>query len=177
MKILNPDTTYTFSKFFDLKIPADELAEEFGYTLRKTKLNLPQYQGKLERLDDLKTRIEDVLPYVDLSNETSHREVLISQIVTEVVRYTNAQLRIKYPITVTPQLQGYLDYLFKTQTEVLVTEAKRQDLDYGMTQLIAELIALDQWNRTPEQPRILGAVTTGKLWEFALLHRAEKHIE
>lgn len=177
MKILNPDATYTFSKFFDLKIPADELAEEFGYTLRKTKLDLPQHQGELARLEDLKTRIEDVLPYVDLSNETSRREVLISQIAIEVVRYTKAQLRIEYPITVTPQLQGYLDYLFKTQTEVLVIEAKRQDLDYGMAQLIAELIALDQWNRTPEQPRVLGAVTTGKLWEFALLHRAEKHIE
>lgn len=177
MKILNPDTAYTFSKFFDLKIPADELADDFGYLLTKKKLDLPQYGETLGRLEDLKTRIEDVLPYVDLSNETSRREVLISQVVTEVVRYTKAQLRIEYPIMVTQQLQGYLDYLFKTQTEVLVIEAKRQDLDYGMSQLVSQLIALDQWTRTPAQPKLLGAVTTGKLWEFALLHRAEKQID
>lgn len=177
MKILNPDTAYTFSKFFDLKIPADELAENFGYTLIKTKLNLPQYRDDLERLEELKIRIEEILPYVDLSNETSRREVLISQIATELVRYTKAQLRIEYPITVTQQLQGYLDYLFKTQTEVLVVEAKRQDLDYGMSQLVSQLIALDQWERTPDQPRVLGAVTTGRLWEFALLNRTEKRID
>lgn len=177
MKILNPDTAYTFSKFFDLKIPADELAENFGYTLIKTKLNLPQYRDDLERLEELKIRIEEILPYVDLSNETSRREVLISQVATELVRYTKAQLRIEYPITVTQQLQGYLDYLFKTQTEVLVVEAKRQDLDYGMSQLVSQLIALDQWERTPDQPRVLGAVTTGRLWEFALLNRTEKRID
>ncbi len=59
---------------------------------------------------------------------------------------------------------------------MLVIEAKRQDLDYGMTQLVAEMIALDQWDRTPDQPMLLGAVTTGKLWEFARLDRSNKHI-
>lgn len=46
-----------------------------------------------------------------------------------------------------------------------------------MTQLVAEIIALDQWERTPEQPTLLGAVTTGKPWGFALLNRAKKHID
>ena len=45
-----------------------------------------------------------------------------------------------------------------------------------MTQLIAELIALDKWERTPEQSMLLGSVTTGKLWEFALLDRKRQHI-
>ena len=65
----------------------------------------------------------------------------------------------------------------RSTTDLLVIEAKRQDLDYGMTQLVAEMIALDQWDRTPNQSQILGAVTTGKTWEFALLHRAEKRFE
>lgn len=46
-----------------------------------------------------------------------------------------------------------------------------------MTQLVAEMIALDQWERTPAQTTLLGSVTTGKLWEFALLDRAQKHID
>ena len=177
MRILEPGGTYTFSKIFDLKIPADEIANEFGYTLSKKKLNLSQYPGELDRLEELRSRIEEVLPYVDLSNEASRREILISRVVTEVVHYTKAQLRIEYPIAVDQKLQGILDYLFRGETDLLVIEAKRQDLDYGMTQLVAEIIALDQWNRTPEQPILLGAVTTGKVWEFASLNRSTKHID
>lgn len=176
IQILDPTKSYTFSKIFELKIPADELAQHFGYSLSKRKLNLDQYSKPLDRLEELQERIEEVLPYVDLSNETSRREVLISRIVLDLVHYTKAQLRIEYPVNVTEQLQGYLDYLLRSQTELIVIEAKRQDLDYGMTQLIAEMIALDQWERTSDQPTMLGAVTTGKVWEFALLERGSKSI-
>ncbi|AFZ19096.1 hypothetical protein [Allocoleopsis franciscana] len=177
MRLLNPNQSYTFSKIFELRILPDELANEFGYNLIRKRLQLPQYQPELEHLEYLKTSIEAVLPYVDLASETSRREVLISQVLLQVVQYTKAQLRIEYPIKVTEQLQGYLDYLLRSQTELLVIEAKREDLDYGFTQLVAEMIALDQWERTPEQSVLLGAVTTGKIWQFGRLNRATKHIE
>jgi hypothetical protein len=174
--ILAPQQPYTFSKIFDLKIAADDLANEFGYTFKRDRLSLPQYQGELDRLLDLHQRIEEILPYVDLASETSRREILIAPVVIELVHYTKAELRIEYPIKVSEQLQGYFDYLLKSKTDLLVIEAKRQDLDYGFTQLVAEMIALDQWERTPSQPTLLGAVTTGKVWEFGLLHRASKQI-
>jgi hypothetical protein len=175
--ILDSRQSYTFSRIFDLKIRADDLANEFGYTFARKRLNLSQYPGSLETVGALKERIERVLPYVDLSTETSRREVLISQVILEVIQQTKAKLRIEYPIKVTEQLQGYLDYLLQSQTDLLVIEAKREDLDYGFTQLAAEMIALDQWERTPNQPTLLGAVTTGKVWEFGLLHRSTKHLE
>lgn len=59
----------------------------------------------------------------------------------------------------------------------VVIEAKKEDLDYGMTQLIAELIALEQWQENKEQAYLIGAITTGKVWEFALLSRETKQIE
>lgn len=174
--ILIPQQSYTFSKFFDLKIDAEDLAIEFGYTLQRSRLNLAEYIGELDRLEELRSRIEEVLPYVSLVNETSRREVLISKVVLELVHYTKAQLRIEYPIKVSELLQGYFDYLIRGQTELLVIEAKREDLDYGFTQLVAEMIALDQWERTPDQPMLIGAVTTGKIWQFGSLDRAHKHI-
>ncbi|MBO3459900.1 hypothetical protein G7B40_030140 [Aetokthonos hydrillicola Thurmond2011] len=64
--------------------------------------------------------------------------------------------------------------------QLLVIEAKRDDLDYGFTQLIAELIALDLWERSPkveQQPELVGAITTGQIWQFALLDRNAKHID
>jgi hypothetical protein len=75
------------------------------------------------------------------------------------------------------RLQGVLSYLLRSTTEVRVIEAKKQDLDYGMTQLLTAMIALDQRDRLPDQPILLGAVTTGKIWEFALLDRRAKHFQ
>lgn len=51
MKVLEPGGTYTFSKIFELKIPADEIANEFSYSLSKKKLNLSQYPDELDRRD------------------------------------------------------------------------------------------------------------------------------
>jgi hypothetical protein len=176
-KPLDPNQSYTFSKIFELQIEPDDLVAEFGYTLERTRLNLPQYTGELDRLEERRSRIEEVLPYVSLASETSRREVLISPVVLDLVHYAKAQLRIEYPLKVTEQLQGYLDYLLRTQAEVLVIEAKREDLTYGFTQLAAEMIALDGWEKTPAQSTIIGAVTTGSLWQFGRLNRAAKHIE
>lgn len=176
-KLLNPNQSYTFSKIFELQIEPDDLVSEFGYTLQRLRLNLPQYSGKLDRLEELRSRIEEVLPYVSLTTETSRREILISQVILDLVHYTKAQLRIEYPIKVTEQLQGYLDYLLRTQSEILVIEAKREDLTYGFTQLAAEMIALDQWEKTSTESTLLGAVTTGSIWKFGRLNRGTKHIE
>jgi hypothetical protein len=176
-RLLALDRSYTFSNIFELKIEPDDLSTEFGYTFQRTRLKLPQYSGELVRLEDLRSRIEAVRPYVSLTNETSRREVLVSQVILEVVQETKAQLKIEYPIKVTEQLQGILDYLLKSQSELLVIEAKREDIDYGFTQLVAEMIALDQWDRSPDQSILIGAVTTGEIWKFGVLNRTTKHIE
>ena len=166
MKVINPEQSYTFSKIFDLKIEPKDLARHFGYSFSRKKLNLAQYQGDLDRVDQLKDRIEEVLPYASLSSETARRELLISPLMLDLVHYTKAEIFIEYAIKVSDQLQGYLDYFLDNARNLLVIEAKKEDLDYGMTQLIAELIALEQWQENKEQTYLIGAVTTGKIWEF-----------
>ncbi len=176
-KPLDLNQSYTFNQIFELKIEVDELVAEFGYSLTRKRLDLPQYAEELDRLKELRERIEEVLPYVSLANEATRREVLIAPVVIDLVHYTHAQLRIEYPIKVTEQLQGYLDYFLRTQTSLLVIEAKHDDLTNGFTQLAAELIALDLWTNSTEQPEIIGAVTTGTIWQFGVLHCATKHID
>ncbi|NCJ06629.1 hypothetical protein GS597_08950 [Synechococcales cyanobacterium C] len=156
---------------------AEELAAEFGYTFARKRLNLPQYLGELDRINDLQNRIEEALPYVNLSTETARREILISPIILDLIHYTKAEVRIEYPIKVTEQLQGYLDYFLQKQHQLLIIEAKKGDLDFGFTQLTAQLIALDQWEAENPVNYLLGAVTTGKIWEFGLLNRQTKHID
>jgi hypothetical protein len=41
-KILQPDRSYTFSRFFEMTVDPEELLAEFGYELCKGKLVLPQ---------------------------------------------------------------------------------------------------------------------------------------
>lgn len=174
--LLDPNRSYTFSNYFDLNADVFDLLAEFGYSLTRSQQLLPQFLGSLEQVEILKERIDTILPYVDLVNETARREIFIAPIVSELVRITHARLSIEYPLQVTSQLQGSLDYYLRTQTHLLVIEAKQADLTRGFTQLAIEMIALDQWTDS-NQLEILGAVTTGNIWQFGLLHRNSKQID
>lgn len=175
MRILNPNESYTFSQIFTLNAEADDIVADFGYSLTRQRLALPSYDGELGRLQELSDRINEILPFVNLTTEIARREILISRVVTEVVHYTQAQLRIEYPIKISEQLQGSLDYLLRTDTQIIIIEAKKEDLTNGFKQLSAEMIALDQWIEG-EQAQLIGAITTGVLWQFSLLDRSTKHI-
>lgn len=166
--ILDPNRSYTFSNYFELNVDAFDLVAEFGYSLVRTQLRLPQFLGQLEQVDVLRERIEAILPYVDLVNETARREIFIAPIVSELVRITHARLSIEYPLQVNSQLQGNLDYYLRTQTHLLVIEAKQADLTRGFTQLAMEMIALEQWTEL-NQSDLLGAVTTGNIWQFGVV--------
>jgi len=176
-KILNSDESYTFSKYFELKIEAKDLAREFGFTFERKRLNLPQYTGELDRIEQTQNRINEILPYVSLTNESARREWLVSPVLRDIIHYTKVEIRIEYPIKVSKYLQGNLDYFLESTNQVLIVEAKKADLDFGMTQLLSQLIALDQWQEDLTQSHLIGAVTTGKAWEFARLNRQSKHIE
>ncbi|MGI0479397.1 hypothetical protein ACN4EE_01260 [Geminocystis sp. CENA526] len=175
MKIIDRTQSYTFSKYFDMKIDVRDLAEEFGYNFSRNQLNLPQFQGELNRIKETKERIKEVLPYVSLNSETARREMLISPIIFDLIHYTKSEVRIEYLVKVNEQLQGYFDYLI--EKELLVIEAKKGDLDYGFTQLTSQLIALDQWEKMGDQEVLIGAITTGNIWQFGRLNRQQKHIE
>jgi hypothetical protein len=180
MPLLDANQTYTFQQYFELCFEASELAAEFGYSLQRQALTLPQFTGELDRLAELRDRLEEVLPYVPLTNELARREILISRIVTELIHYTHAELRIEYSLKISSLLQGNLDYLLwvNPNHQVLVIEAKYEDLTRGFTQLVAEMIAIDQWEPTPDratQPTLIGAISTGTLWQFGTLDREHKH--
>lgn len=174
--LLDPNRSYTFSNYFELGFAVDDLVAEFGYSFERKFLDLPQYSGLLDRLADLKQRIEEVLPFVDLENEATRREILIAPIVTDLIHYSHAKLRIEYSIKVNNKLQGNLDYYLRTTTNLIVIEAKQADINRGFIQLATEMIALDKWTDST-QAEILGAVTTGNVWQFGILNRQKQSIE
>jgi hypothetical protein len=174
--ILQPGQSYTFRHYFEMSYEPEDILAEFGYTLQRSLLSLPQSTADLDRLDDLKTRIRESLPYISLTSEAARRELLIAPLLLDIVHYTRAQLRIEYPLTVTEQLKGSLDYYLYSVGKLLVIEAKNADIAKGFTQLAVELIALDKWTDS-DQPILQGAVSTGDIWQFGILHRSEKQIQ
>lgn len=172
--ILKPNQTYTFSKYFELAFDPEDILAELGCTSERSLLALPKFSGSLD-VASLKNRLEQDLRCVDLTSETARREVIIAPVLLELCRYTQAKLKIEYPITVSNFLKGTVDYYLQARNNLLVVEAKNADIARGFTQLAVELIALDRWTNS-ETATLYGAVTTGDIWKFGLLHRIERQI-
>jgi hypothetical protein len=123
----------------------------------------------------LHERFQSYLPLVRLDSEIARREYIIAPILLEVALHLKARLRSEFNIEVSDQLKGSLDYLIEAEPNLLVVEATNTDLNNGFTQLVAEVVALDQWTDSPA-PVLYGAVTFGEAWRFCRLHRKAKHI-
>jgi hypothetical protein len=173
IKILQEGQSYTFQSYFELPYEADDILAEFGYSLQRTELSLPQTTRQLDRIPELKQKIRAILPFISLSNETARRETLVSPIMLEVICYCQCQMRIEYPLMVNNWLKGNLDYLLRSKNNLIVIEAKNDDLTRGFTQLAVELIAL---THIEEQNVFYGAVTMGDVWRFGKLDRNQQQI-
>ncbi|MEM1170241.1 MAG: hypothetical protein AAGJ08_14470 [Cyanobacteria bacterium P01_H01_bin.35] len=173
IKILQEGESYTFPSYFELPYEADEILAELNYSLVKSDLSLPKTTKILESLSEIQNKLKKILPFVSLSNETARREILVSPILLEIVHYCHCQLRIEYPLKVNNWLKGNLDYLLRSQNNLLVIEAKNDDLTRGFTQLAVELIALAE---VEEDNILYGAVTMGDVWRFGKLNKAERQI-
>jgi hypothetical protein len=173
--IIQPDQSYTFSDYFKLNFAPQDILAYFGVSLQRRSLQLPQYAGTLDRLTELKSRIEESLPRLSLTSEMARREFLIAPVLTDLLHYTQATLNVEYPVTVSNQLKGYLDYLLQNHQTFLVIEAKNEDLERGFVQLAIELIALDQWIES-DQEILYGAISTGNIWQFGKFDREARAI-
>ncbi len=172
-KILQEGREYTFRSYFELPYETDQILAEFDYSLSKGRLSLPTTTRHLDRLIELRDKIEDILPLVSLSSETARRESLVSPVLLDLIRYCQCQLRFEYTLNVNSWLKGNLDYLVKSNQELLVIEAKNDDMTRGFTQLAVQLIAM---SHVEEQNIFYGAVTMGDIWRFGKLDRNQQTI-
>lgn len=168
-RILKLDESYTFSKYFELAFDIEDILADLGCQFDRANLVLPTIDLALD-LRELQEQLSDGIQYVSITSEQARREFLIAPVIRTVCRQTKQQVKVEYPITVSQWLKGTLDYYFR---DLLVIEAKRDNLENGFTQLAAELIALDQWT-TSDRPILYGAVTTGNDWRFGMFNRSTR---
>ncbi|MEA5618401.1 hypothetical protein VB711_11205 [Cronbergia sp. UHCC 0137] len=134
--------------------------------------------------DLLRQELAEGLPLVlARGSEKARSEWIISPVLTAVRRLLNRQISLfsGEDFTVDPHLglNGICDFLISkspTQLEiqapaVIIIEAKKENLNGGLGQCIAEMVAAQKFNAANNItiPTIFGSVTSGTSWKFLKL--------
>jgi hypothetical protein len=176
--ILKDDKRYTFSDYFYLANPTEEIANYFGYALATKILDWP-LPADLDKtsIAALQRSFYELLPNITMDSEMAKRDFMIAPILWEAIRHAKAKINVEYPIDIDHRLSGSLDYLVRSNQQIIVIEAKKGDLDKGFNQLVAEMIALDLSEEPQPLGSLYGAVSISELWRFGILHRRERRID
>jgi hypothetical protein len=134
--------------------------------------------------DLLRQELEEGLPLVlARGSEKARSEWIISPVLTAVRRLLDRQISLfsGEDFTVDPSigLNGICDFLISkslSQLEiqapvVIIIEAKKENLNGGLGQCIAEMVAAQKFNAANNVniPIIFGSVTSGTTWKFLKL--------
>jgi hypothetical protein len=175
-KVLNPNESYTFSKYFDLPFNPEDILADLGCTIERTdRGDLPYSTIELPWLAELADGMTRRLKRVNTTTEQARREALIFPLIDQICDRLDYSINIEYAVSVSPWLKGSLDYYIPSPHNLLIIEAKQSDLTKGFTQLAVEMIAIDQWIES-DSPVLYGAVSTGEIWRFGAYDRAAHHV-
>lgn len=130
----------------------------------------------------LQTLLKRAVPLA-LISEKSRSEFIIAPILLEIRELSQERISIYSGVIfdVAPEegLQGICDFLI-TQSPplpiiqapiIVVVEAKKSDIESGLGQCAAEMVAAARINHREHHPDkcVYGCVTTGELWQFLRL--------
>ena len=148
--------------------------------------------SKLNPSDFLKQTLKDNLALaLAINTEKSRSEMIIAPILIEVRKKMNAQISLfsgtEFNVDSARGLNGTCDFLISKSPEQLfikapvftIIEAKKENLNAGLGQCIAEMIAAQIFNQQEgnQISIIYGAVTTGNIWKFLQLDKNEVCID
>lgn len=140
----------------------------------------------------LSSFLEESLPLaIAIGSEKARSELIISPVLLEVRKIFNHKISIfsGTEFTVEPDsgLNGVCDFIISKSPEqleieapvIVVVEAKKADLNLGIGQCVAEMIAAQKFNEANNQyfSTIYGCVTSGTAWRFMKLNQQTVNIE
>ncbi len=142
------------------------------------------------------TLLRDTLAYnvplaLAINTEKSRSELIIAPILVELRRQFEPKVSffsgVEFNIDPSLGLHGICDFLLSFSPEQLtvsapvltIVEAKKENLNAGLGQCIAEMFAAQRFNERENNPisTLYGAVTTGNLWKFLQLKKADVDID
>ncbi|HEY9301848.1 hypothetical protein H6F98_00600 [Microcoleus sp. FACHB-SPT15] len=116
-----------------------------------------------------------------INSEKARSELIIAPVLVELKKLTGYGLFSGVEFNVDPSqgLVGYVDFLVSRDPEqlfvkapvVTIVEAKKEDINNGLGQCVATLVAAQIFNERKGLiiPELLGTVTTGSAWKFLKL--------
>lgn len=169
------ETSYTFEDYSELRIEFDEILKGFGYNSDQSYIDFPRPDIQIQNSSALKEQMIKGIQSVSLTSEASKREFLVSPVLWQVINYIPVRIRLGYSLNISNALQGAIDYYIESADKVLILQMKQGDMQKNFNQLVAQMIALDQWMaESPEPSSIYGAVSMGEVWQFGVLDRQNK---
>ncbi len=135
---------------------------------------------------------EQYLPLAQKAkSEKAKSELLVSPILVELLRLANTPVQLfsgeEFNVDKERGLNGFCDFLLSRSTIssiiqapiVMLVEAKKGELDVGLGQCAAEMVAAQIFNANEDKPIpvIYGCVTSGKLWQFLQLENQDLTID
>ncbi|NER24280.1 MAG: hypothetical protein F6J86_16600 [Symploca sp. SIO1B1] len=128
--------------------------------------------------------LEETVPWaIAVGTEKAKSEMIIAPTLLEVKRLLERKISVfsgnDFTVDSSVGLNGVCDFLvsrsseqFEIEAPVLVlVEAKRDSLNSGLGQCIAEMVAAQRFNKANHRPQatIYGSVTNGTAWRFLKL--------
>jgi hypothetical protein len=132
----------------------------------------------------LQTTLEEFAPLaISIHTEKARSEFIVAPILGEVRRLMKPRISlfsgVDFSVDPVKGLSGTCDFIFSASPVqhllrvpvMMIVEAKNDNIEGGMGQCIAEMVAARLFNDRQNQghPTIHGAVTTGSLWSFLRL--------
>lgn len=128
--------------------------------------------------------LEDTVPWaIAVGTEKAKSELIIAPALLEVKRLLNHQISVfsgtDFTVDIAAGLNGVCDFLISRSPEqfeieapaVVLVEAKRDNINSGLGECIAEMVAAQRFNEPNNNPipTIYGSVTSGTAWRFMKL--------
>jgi hypothetical protein len=118
-------------------------------------------------------------------------ELLVSPILVQARRLVDRQVQLfsgeEFNVDQEKGLDGFCDFLFsKSENQftidapvLMLVEAKRGELETGLGQCVAEMLAAQNYNQLKNRAiaAIYGCVTSGTLWQFLKLEGSDVTID
>ncbi len=168
-----------------------KVQKSFNLTLDETR-NLFTDIQPIAPSETLKTLLIDYIPLAtSIATEKARSEFLIAPILADLRRFLKNKVSLfsgnEFNVDQTKGLQGFCDYILSFSQEQLfisapvmfIFEAKKEDINGGLGQCVAAMIAAQLFNQVQgsEVDRIYGGVTTGTNWKFLFIEGKTVYID
>lgn len=126
-----------------------------------------------------------------INTEKSRSEMIIAPLLIELKKLSSQPISlfsgVDFTVDAAQGLNGTCDFLISRSPEqlfintpvIMIVEAKKEDINAGLGQCVAEMLAARLFNEREGNPinKIYGAVTTGDRWKFLKLEEQVVEID